>query len=286
MLEVKHKQKFRDFRRRKRQQMAVLYIFFAAITLSVYQDCQSLHIEGEFQTADFFLFLSKFGFQKTEFLNNNLTHGYIYGNVTDLVDKGQPLFLSTSSTAATTTLSPGSSTRPTPKAPTWTSPIPPLISANPSLPSSSIESRTETSISSSTPSTSSKAQPKRKRSASSNPYPATLVAVDRSYFLDFYRLRNSKEDPNTICRLMFEEISNGNGCSPEAKSNFDKYLRRVPCSKNGVCADEANSTSLVKGSQLTFPIINKNEAKWGLFYIFDEWKPPVLRLLKKWAGKP
>jgi hypothetical protein len=94
-------------------------------------------------------------------------------------------------------------------------------------------------------------------------YPVTLVAVDRSYFLDFYRIsRNTNlEDRNTACQLMFDEISHGNGCSAEAKVDFHRFLRKLPCPKNGICSDETNLTSVVANSQFTFPIENKNDAK-------------------------
>lgn len=39
------------------------------------------HIKGTWKSEDFFLFLVKFGFQKTD-LHNPYSSGYIYGNVT------------------------------------------------------------------------------------------------------------------------------------------------------------------------------------------------------------
>ena len=41
-----------------------------------------LRIQGEFHTKDFFMFLAKFGFQKTDLRDSANTQGYIFGNVT------------------------------------------------------------------------------------------------------------------------------------------------------------------------------------------------------------
>ena len=44
-----------------------------------------LHLTGHFDPSkDFFLFLAKFGFQKTDIVNKMDSHGYIYGNITQL----------------------------------------------------------------------------------------------------------------------------------------------------------------------------------------------------------
>ena len=45
-----------------------------------------LHIRGEFQSSDFFSFLAKFGFQRTDVANSNATLGFIFGNVSLVVD--------------------------------------------------------------------------------------------------------------------------------------------------------------------------------------------------------
>lgn len=42
----------------------------------------STHIKGEFSTDDFFKFLVKFGFQKTDIHYQKETYGYIFGNIT------------------------------------------------------------------------------------------------------------------------------------------------------------------------------------------------------------
>jgi len=71
------------------------------------------------------------------------------------------------------------------------------------------------------------------------------------------------EDRDSACQVMFQYISHGmgNGCSSEAKVDFHKFLRKLPCSKNGLCVDETNLSSVVRESQFTFPIEYKGEAK-------------------------
>lgn len=41
-----------------------------------------LHLTGKWNTEDFFLFVTKFGFQKTETYDHTNTLGFIYGNIT------------------------------------------------------------------------------------------------------------------------------------------------------------------------------------------------------------
>ncbi len=47
---------------------------------------QSTHLKGTWNTDDFFLFLLKFGFQKTD-LHDPYSSGYVYGNFTTDIDK-------------------------------------------------------------------------------------------------------------------------------------------------------------------------------------------------------
>lgn len=56
----------------------------AYIYLLCYSFCgiESLHLKGTFNTGDFFVFLAKFGFQKTDEHDLKNTLGYIYGNIT------------------------------------------------------------------------------------------------------------------------------------------------------------------------------------------------------------
>lgn len=55
-------------------------IFFVIIFLNSDQ-ILGLHLVGEWNTTDFYKFLVKFGFQKTD-IHDKKTQGYIYGNVT------------------------------------------------------------------------------------------------------------------------------------------------------------------------------------------------------------
>ncbi|XP_073812098.1 transmembrane protein 145 [Musca autumnalis] len=53
----------------------------------------STHLQGSFDTQDFFKFLVKFGFQKAESHRPQDSFGYIYGNITSDKDFHQPLTL-------------------------------------------------------------------------------------------------------------------------------------------------------------------------------------------------
>jgi hypothetical protein len=53
------------------------------VVLNLPSTLNGLHLTGSFKPSNtFFLFLAKFGFQKTEVLNKDGTQGYIYGNIT------------------------------------------------------------------------------------------------------------------------------------------------------------------------------------------------------------
>lgn len=51
------------------------------------------HLKGTFETKDFFKFLIKFGFQKTDGHSPDTTHGFIYGNVTSRHNYSMPVTL-------------------------------------------------------------------------------------------------------------------------------------------------------------------------------------------------
>lgn len=59
----------------------VRLIIFVIIVLC-YQFGQCTHLKGTFHSNEFFKFLIKFGFQKTDFHQPEATHGYIFGNIT------------------------------------------------------------------------------------------------------------------------------------------------------------------------------------------------------------
>lgn len=48
----------------------------------LFQECQCTHLQGTFKSNEFFKFLIKFGFQKTDRHQAEATHGYIFGNIT------------------------------------------------------------------------------------------------------------------------------------------------------------------------------------------------------------
>ena len=46
------------------------------------ENAHALHVHGKWQTGEFFHFVAKFGFQKTDMKDQDKTQGYIYGNIT------------------------------------------------------------------------------------------------------------------------------------------------------------------------------------------------------------
>lgn len=56
------------------QNLFILFFLFCC--------ADSLHLKGNFNTRDFFVFLAKFGFQKTDHHDHINTLGFIYGNIT------------------------------------------------------------------------------------------------------------------------------------------------------------------------------------------------------------
>lgn len=57
----------------------------------LFLDVSSTHIAGEFTTDEFFKFLVKFGFQKTDLHYQKETYGYIFGNITSKVNFKYPI---------------------------------------------------------------------------------------------------------------------------------------------------------------------------------------------------
>lgn len=52
------------------------------LKFSFLQEGHCTHLKGTFKTNEFFKFLIKFGFQKTDPHQPEATHGYIFGNIT------------------------------------------------------------------------------------------------------------------------------------------------------------------------------------------------------------
>lgn len=63
------------------------------LMLLLLKDVSSTHISGSFQTKDFFKFLIKFGFQKTDPNREKETYGYIFGNITSKKNFSQNITL-------------------------------------------------------------------------------------------------------------------------------------------------------------------------------------------------
>ncbi|KAL1458112.1 hypothetical protein WDU94_008286 [Cyamophila willieti] len=144
----------------------------------------SSHIRGSWNSKqEFFKFLIKFGFDKTDTRNPEYSLGYIYGNVSS-----------------------------------WTA------------------------------------------TAKQN---GTLVLLDRTYFLEFYSNR-SIYDKQTACSLMFKKINQSvydPWCNNNKNSN--DFLRRIPCPKGKLCAEETSlQPSVVKGSQFTFRVEDNSQPRF------------------------
>lgn len=61
--------------------MNYIFVIFLLIT-ACFHFIQCTHLKGTFKSNDFFKFLVKFGFQKTDIHQKESTHGYIFGNIT------------------------------------------------------------------------------------------------------------------------------------------------------------------------------------------------------------
>lgn len=66
---------------------------FLPLMLLLSNDVSSTHISGSFKTKDFFKFLIKFGFQRTDQNRPKETYGYIFGNVTSKKNFSQNITL-------------------------------------------------------------------------------------------------------------------------------------------------------------------------------------------------
>jgi len=312
----------------KKSYSSLLYLFVvtpAALLVAFPSSCGSLHLEGTWETEDFFVFLTKFGFQKTEPNNINDTKGYVFGNITtspsagELTRRGKRsassdaaaantskvpsavLKAMESSTTVNRTLLNASSTSnnnnnnnnvpnssskitsdatagkmktsaesfvpiknsttmstttaPNPTATISTRPSSTAITASPKTYASSSSSTpsttttTTTTTTTSTTTTTTTARPKP-----SKVYPATLVVLDRGYFLEFYRNRNTL-NKDEACRKMFEQISRVNYDSQCFPKGSETFLRRIPCQRGELCEDDqVDSKFVVKEHQFTYAL--------------------------------
>lgn len=63
------------------------------LMLLLFNDVSSTHISGSFKTNEFFKFLIKFGFQRTDLNREKETYGYIFGNITSKKNFSQNITL-------------------------------------------------------------------------------------------------------------------------------------------------------------------------------------------------
>lgn len=64
------------------------------IYLTLLKQSKGIHLKGTFKTNEFFKFIGRFGFQKTDVHNEESTKGYIYGNislVTNVANQSIPI---------------------------------------------------------------------------------------------------------------------------------------------------------------------------------------------------
>lgn len=66
-------------------------ISFLIIFATLFAASSAVHIKGTFSTDEFFKFLAKFGFQKTDIHYQKETYGYIFGNITSNVEFKFPI---------------------------------------------------------------------------------------------------------------------------------------------------------------------------------------------------
>lgn len=74
--------------------LAVLRALVLCVLLSLRAEyARGTHITGTFDTRDFFRFLVKYGFQKTDRHRQHDTYGYVFGNITARTDFAAPITL-------------------------------------------------------------------------------------------------------------------------------------------------------------------------------------------------
>lgn len=94
----------------------------------------------------------------------------------------------------------------------------------------------------------------------------TLVVLDRDKFLAYYQNRTIY-DKDAACRVMFGDINRFSYdvvCNPKATGD---YLRRVPCPRGELCADEDAPSNVVAGNQFTYVISNLAEPRQVCFFV-------------------
>lgn len=76
-----------------RKTMLILIPSILIFLLSICNQVSSTHIKGTFETQEYFKFLMKFGFQKTDRHRQRDSFGYIFGNVTSKKNFSSPITL-------------------------------------------------------------------------------------------------------------------------------------------------------------------------------------------------
>ncbi|XP_076305830.1 transmembrane protein 145-like [Tachypleus tridentatus] len=156
------------------------------ILLVVFSCAELLRVKGTWDTNNFFIFLSKFGFQKTNLHDRANSLGYIYGNISTNINNAS--------------------------------------------------------------------------NYSGNSY-ATLVVVDKQFFIEYYGNR-SLSNKTEACQKMFQKI---NTIAYDSECNdvgSEDFLRHIPCPKDKLCEEEDVAERVVPGHQLTYAVQNSNQPRF------------------------
>ncbi|XP_022242970.1 uncharacterized protein LOC106460515 isoform X2 [Limulus polyphemus] len=156
------------------------------VLLVVFSRADFLRVKGTWDTNNFFHFLSKFGFQKTNLHDRANSLGYIYGNISTGINNAS--------------------------------------------------------------------------NYSGNSY-ATLVVVDKQFFIEYYGNR-SLSNKTEACQKMFQKI---NTIAYDSECNdvgSEDFLRHIPCPKDKLCEEEDVAERVVPGHQLTYAVQNSNQPRF------------------------
>ncbi|XP_017492375.1 PREDICTED: uncharacterized protein LOC108380515 [Rhagoletis zephyria] len=92
-------------------------------------------------------------------------------------------------------------------------------------------------------------------------HPISLVVLDKAAFVDFYSNRIF-DDREKACRHMFEHLKGliyDGVCNKQGKRD---YVRRVPCNRGELCADEDTPSNVIAEKQFTYTISEVTEPRF------------------------
>lgn len=98
-------------------------------------------------------------------------------------------------------------------------------------------------------------------SRSNYPVPITFTVLDKYNFLPYYGNR-SLYNKDKACERMFQNIDEFAFDKKCHNSNKIDFLRRIPCGKGELCADEDAPTNVVPNNQFTYVIKDLNQPRY------------------------